>query len=258
MSSILGLLVAASLASDPATTEEPVETPPAEVESEPNATEPDATLPEPEPVATPEFEPRAAPARDEERAPTVRRDSSEVEGEEVDGEKKLVTRQPGDWGMTFTFGGLAPMSIGGINDFTVNRLLFSELGFRAVLKRVVIPFSVGAGFFSHRPDGGQDLGDVGVSASVAVLADFRVRRRIKPHAGGALHLNYVDPSGRSNYLFNFSFGPVIGIEYFFASRVSLLLQGKLNVGFNVLDGLTQIDFGTIVAAGGQMGLTFYF
>jgi hypothetical protein len=261
MSSTLALMVAVTLAPDPDATEEPAETtPPEELVTEPPEEQPTVSAPEDArveaEVAPARVEPRAA--REEERVPKERRAREDEKSDEVDQEKKLVTRQPGDWGMTFTFGGLAPMSIAGINDFTINRLLFSELGFRAVLKRVVIPFSVGAGFFSHRPENGGDLGDVGVAASVAVLADFRVRRRIKPHAGGALHLHYVDPSGRSNYLFNFSFGPVIGIEYFFASRVSLLLQGKLNVGFNVLDGLTQIDFGTIVAAGGQMGLTFYF
>jgi hypothetical protein len=253
MSALVGLLVSTALAAQPAEpaeeprseTEQPAEEDPAEVpppESEPVATEVAPSTPEPAPVET-ESAPIAVKAEDEEEGPP---------------ERKVITREKGDFGMTFVFGGLAPMSIAGINDYTVNRLLFSELGFRAVLDRIVIPFSVGAGFFSHRPSEGTDRGDVGVGATVAVLADFRRGKRIIPHAGGELHMHYVDPSGRSNYLFNFSIGPVIGIEYFFANHVSLLLQGKLNVGINVLDGLTQVDFGTIIAAGGQMGLSFYF
>jgi hypothetical protein len=258
MSLLACLLVCATLGSAPAESEPPT-LPDDTAPGEPAEPEPDEPTPSPEPtIVAPSADPTVAaapaatppPASDDERAPQPDDDARD--------RKTVKTREAGDWGMTFTFGGLAPMSIAGINDFAVNRLLFSELGFRAALDRVVIPFSVGAGFFSHRPSGSTALGDVGVGASVAVLADFRRGRRIIPHAGGALHFHYVDPSGRSNYLFNISFGPVIGIEYFFADSVSLLLQGKLNLGFNVLDGLTQIDFGTTIAAGGQMGLTFYF
>ena len=260
MSPLLGLLLCIA---GPDAEPEPPDLPeePAEPE-EPEAPEEPEEPAVPEPAATPQPAPAPAStttpvfqATDTEAAPLAARSDDD---DDDDGERKVKTREDGDWAMSFVFGGLAPMSISGINDFTVNRLLFSELGFRKVLPKVVIPFSVGAGVFSHRPSGTSSLGDVGLAASFAVLADFRRGKRVIPHAGAALHLHYVEPSGPSNYLINIALGPVIGIEYFFASRVSLLLQGKLNIGFNILDGLTQVDVATLVAAGGQMGLSFYF
>ena len=41
--------------------------------------------------------------------------------------------EPGQWGMQFTFGGLAPLTVAGLRDFGINRLTFTELGFRRVL-----------------------------------------------------------------------------------------------------------------------------
>jgi hypothetical protein len=164
----------------------------------------------------------------------------------------------GMWGMQFTFGGLAPLSIAGIDNHGVNRLLFTELGFRRVFDRIIIPFSVGAGVFHHNPDNGSSQNDAGLAATFGVLVPFRVWRRISPYAGGQVHFHYLDPTGVNNWLVNFSLGPVIGIEFYIAHRVSLLLQGQAQVGINVFDGLTQVSAATSIAAGGQTGLIFYF
>lgn len=162
------------------------------------------------------------------------------------------------WGMQFTFGGLGPLSIGGINDHGVNRLLFTELGFRRVFPRVIIPFSVGAGIFHHNPESGSSQNDAGLAATVGVLVPFRVWRRISPYAGGQVQLQYLDPTGDNNWLVNLGLGPVIGIEFYIAHRVSLLFQGQALIGINIFDGLTQVNAATSLMAGGQTGLIFYF
>jgi len=176
-----------------------------------------------------------------------------------DDDSPVDRAEDGMWAMQFTFGGLAPLSIAGINDYGVNRLLFTELGFRRVFKRVILPFSVGAGVFHHNPDGaGGSQNDAGLAATVGVLVPFRVWRRISPYAGGQFHLHYLDPTGDNNWLVNVALGPVLGIEFYIAHRVSLLFQGQALVGINIFDGLTQVAAATSIMAGGQTGLIFYF
>lgn len=235
---------------EPGTAAEPTPTP----TSEPGSGEPVAT-PEPEPEPEPESEP--APRHrevDDERAPRASDDDDERDSRG----RKIERAEPGHWGMQFTFGGLAPLSIAGIRDHGVNRLLLTELGFRYVTKRVIIPFSLGAGVFHHSPDEGGKQNDAGLSGSVGVLLPFRVWRRISPYAGGMLHLHYLDPTGDNNWLFNISIGPVIGTEFYIGDRVSLLFQGQLDIGITVLDAITQLRAATSLAAGGQTGLVFYF
>ncbi|MBK8234938.1 MAG: hypothetical protein IPK74_05240 [Deltaproteobacteria bacterium] len=176
-----------------------------------------------------------------------------------DGPRRNVRRgEPGDWGMQFTFGGLAPLSIAGIRDHGINRLLMTELGFRRVTKPLIVQFSLGAGVFNHSPREGESENDAGISASLALLRPFRVWRRISPYAGGMLHFHYVDPDGRANWMFNFSFGPVIGTEFYIGDRVSLLFQGQADLGITAFHGLMQVRAATSISAGGQTGLIFYF
>lgn len=192
-------------------------------------------------------------------------EQSDLTALEASDQSPVVRAVPGNWGMSFVFGGLAPLSIAGINDYGVNRLLFSEIGFRKVTKNWIVPFSIGAGVFRHKVDADDDAMvdeirqyDVGLAASVGLLRSFKVWRRIAPYVGGKVHVHYLDPTGDKNWLVNFSLGPVLGIEYYVADRVSLLLQSQIGVGINVLSGTAQIEAGTSLAAGGQMGLVFYF
>jgi hypothetical protein len=230
--------------SDPAVPAEPSEPALVDPTSEPTA-EPQPT---PEPVVTP------TPASDDEVAPR-----EEVDEDEKDADGPVSRFEAGQWGMQFTFGGLAPMSVGGVRDFGVNRLLFSEIGFRRVLSNQwVIPFSIGAGVFHHNADAGDSQNDVGIAASVGVQRYFRVWRRIAPHVGGRMRIDYSEPNGRSNWRFGFGIGPVLGIEYFVGDRVSLTMQGEALVGLYAFDGLLQVEAATRLDAGGQMGLVFYF
>jgi hypothetical protein len=215
-------------------------------------------VPEPTPEPAPEPEPiAAAPATDDEVAP---RETDDDDDDDDRGPRRTVRRaEKGDWGMQFTFGGLAPLSIAGVRDHGVNRLLMTELGFRRVTENFIIPFSVGAGVFHHNPDGDPGTqNDAGIAASVGILKPFRVWRRISPYAGGIVRFAYLDPTGDNNWLVQLAIGGVIGTEFYVGDRVSLLFQGQLDVGANIFDGLTQVRAATSIAAGGQTGLVFYF
>jgi hypothetical protein len=173
--------------------------------------------------------------------------------------------------MSFAFGGLAPLSIAGLNDLKVNNLIFTEVGVRAVLPQIVIPFSFGFGTAVNAPQGAGTTTDFGISASVAVLKGFRVWRWIAPYFGGAFHLQYTQPGGTSQYDVNLSLGPLLGIEFFIADRVSLFMQGVLLIGLDFANAnatvppaapnyvqTTTFSMQTVISGGGQMGLTFYF
>lgn len=170
----------------------------------------------------------------------------------------VIRAAPGNWGMTFIFGGLAPL--GGLGDQSFgDGLLFTEIGVRRVFKRVVIPFSFGAGLARLQPAGQTTKTTAaGVSASVAVLRGFRVWRRIAPYFGAFLHAHYIHAPGAGNYLVNVSVGPILGIEYFLADRVSLYGQGVLPIGPDITRTGVNVVAKTVLAAGGQLGLTFYF
>lgn len=172
----------------------------------------------------------------------------------------VVRAAPGNWGMTFIFGGLGPLSVAGLGDQPLaDGLIFTEIGVRRVFKRFVLPFSFGAGI-AHRKRDGVDRPEVaaGVSASIAILKGFRVWRRIAPYFGGFLHTHYVDAPGPDNWLVNVSVGPILGIEYYLADRVSLYGQGIISIGPNITRQSVQMVAHFAMAAGGQLGLTFYF
>jgi len=172
----------------------------------------------------------------------------------------VVRAGPGNWGMTFIFGGLAPLSVAGLGDQSLgDGLMFTEIGVRRVFKRVVVPFSFGAGVSQRQSTGAtKPTVSAGLSASVAVLKGFRVWRRIAPYFGGFLHTHYVDAAGPNNWLVNISVGPILGIEYYLGDRVSLYGQGIVGVGPSLSKTSIQWVAHTAIAAGGQLGLTFYF
>jgi hypothetical protein len=223
------------------------------------ATEP---VPEPEPAPEPTPEPTPEPAvTASARVDPIDMPSADDGGKtrKLSPESPVETGKDGMWAMEFVFGGLGPLSIAGTDSHGVNRLLFSEIGFRRQFKRVAIPFSVGAGVFHHNPEGSAGTqNDAGLSATVGIRVGFRPWRRIAPYWGGFLNFQYLDPTGDNNWLVRLAVGPLIGIEYYIAHRVSLLLQGQVGVGINIFDGLTQVDATTAISAGGQLGLLFYF
>ena len=165
-----------------------------------------------------------------------------------------------NYGMTFSFGGLGNLSAGGIVDQKAGNLLFTEVGFRAVLSSVTIPFSVGLGIANNttRTEPSISTTDFGISATAGVIKYFRVWRRIAPYYGGLFHFHYLDPSGDKNWIINMSLGPVLGIEYYIADRVSLYGQGTFQFGVTITDPVAAIGLGTAISGGGQLGIAFYF
>lgn len=174
--------------------------------------------------------------------------------------RPVVRAGPGNWGMTFIFGGLSPISVAGLGDLPLaNGLIFTEIGVRRVFKRVVVPFSFGAGVTRQQSTTGlKPAISAGVSASVAVLKGFRVWRRIAPYYGGFLHTHYVDSAGPDNWLVNLTIGPILGIEYYLGDRVSLYGQGIVGIGPTFGKDTIEFVARASLAAGGQLGLTFYF
>ncbi len=172
----------------------------------------------------------------------------------------VVRAAPNNWAMTFAFGGLGSLTANGILDQKAGNLLFTEIGFRAVLSSVTIPFSVGLGLANTSSLKGPSASatDVGLSFTGGVLKSFRVWRRIAPYFGGLFHFSYLDPSGDNNWLIGLSIGPVLGIEYYIADRVSLLAQGTFQFGVNLTDPAAAIGIGSAISGGGQLGLVFYF
>ena len=79
-----------------------------------------------------------------------------------------------------------------------------------------------------------------------------------PYAGGQMHFHYLDPSGDKNWQVQLSLGPVLGVEYYIADRVSLLLQGTFQFGVTMTDPVAMVGLASSISGGGQMGLSFYF
>lgn len=172
----------------------------------------------------------------------------------------VVRAAAGNWAMTFTFGGLGSLSANGILDQKAGNLLFTEVGFRAVLSSITIPFSVGLGLanVTTRTGPSSSNTDIGLSFTGGVLKSFRVWRRIAPYFGGTFHFSYLDPNGDNNWVIGLSIGPVLGIEYYIADRVSLLAQATFQFGVGITDPQAAIGVGSTISGGGQLGLVFYF
>ena len=172
----------------------------------------------------------------------------------------VVRAAAGNWAMTFTFGGLGTLTTNGILDQKAGNLLFTEVGFRAVLSSVTIPFSVGLGLanVTNRIGTTTSNTDIGLSFTGGVLKSFRVWRRIAPYFGGLFHFSYLDPSGDNNWIIGLSLGPVLGIEYYVADRVSLLAQATFQFGVTITDPQALIGAASAISGGGQLGIVFYF
>lgn len=178
---------------------------------------------------------------------------------DADDPSVVIRPHDGHWGMHFTFGGLAGMNIAGLNDVNAGRLMFTEFGVRRAFKNGwALPFSAGVGWVNTNPDEGETDNDAGVSASIGIRKSFRVWRRIAPYTGGDVRVTYADARGPDNRVVNLAFGPNLGIEYFIAHRVSLLMQGDFTFALSFRETELETNLGTHVSGGGQMGVVFYF
>ena len=204
------------------------------------------------PITAPATAPATAPSTSETTKPDASANPPDTH--------PVVRPVPGNWGLVFIFGGLAPLSIAGLNDLPLtSNLIFTEIGLRRVLKKATVTFSLGAGVaHTSRSGDTRPQTSAGVSGSLAVVRGFRVWRRIAPYAGGFIHTHYIDATGPDNWLVNFSAGPILGVEYFIADRVGLWGQGVIGVGPTFGKNSIQWVARAAVDAGGHFGLTFYF
>lgn len=180
------------------------------------------------------------------------------------GDSPVVRATEGNFAFSFLFGGLGTLRTSGMADQQVTmNTMFTEFGARAVLGSVIIPFSAGLAIGANVPKMGDTSTDFGISATVGVVKTFRVWRRIVPQFGGSFHFHYLDPATapmapNNDWRVGLSVGPVIGVEYYVADRVSVLTQGTFQFGINITDPAAVVGLGTAITGGGQLGLNFYF
>lgn len=181
----------------------------------------------------------------------------------------VVTAQEGNWAFLFRFGGLAPLSFRGVNDFAVEPVgavgagtsqLFTEFGMRKVLKRFSIPFWVGLAMVNDSTRNGVSTSNTsfGLSGGAGLQYTFRAWRRIAPYVGGFGQLQFIDPTGDANWLLGFALGPVLGVEYYIADRVSLFAQGQFALGVAIADASARVILGPTMSMGGNTGVNVYF
>ncbi len=180
----------------------------------------------------------------------------------------VVTAQEGQWAFLFRFGGLAPFSFDGVNDFSVEPAtatgpagqLFTEFGMRKVLKRFSIPFWAGLAMVNDSTRSGATNSNTsfGLSGGVGLQYTFRAWRRIAPYVGGFTQIQFIDPTGPANWLLGFSLGPVLGVEYYIADRLSLFAQGQFALGVGIADTTARVLLGPTMSMGGNTGVNVYF
>ncbi|MCB9558044.1 MAG: hypothetical protein H6707_18160 [Deltaproteobacteria bacterium] len=170
--------------------------------------------------------------------------------------------EPGLWGMTMRFGGLATMTATGshIDGATGGRgLVIADVGLKYVLSETLqIPFWVGTGM--RTADGNTDWG---LRFGGGMEYHFRVRKRISPFIAAGLALGIDDPTGPANWTVAIGLAAQMGIEYFIANRLSL--SGLYQFGFDFLIGDDAYPavpggfvFGFATTSGGALLITAYF
>jgi hypothetical protein len=174
----------------------------------------------------------------------------------------VVRAEPGNLGLFFRFGGLATLDLGG-NSQTVNgNFILTEVGLKIVhTSQLVINLHFGTALRLQSPSPGGNAGDVGLAGGGGVEYHFRVWRRISPFIGFDATLGYVNPTGTDNWSIGFGVGPVLGIEYYLADRLSVTAEymGLIQITYDKTGANTsntQVGFQTL--AGGALILTWYF
>jgi hypothetical protein len=173
-------------------------------------------------------------------------------------DKKVVRALDGNWGMAFTFGGLATMTAGNRTD-AVGGLLVTQVSMRAVMsEKLIFPMFVGFGARVLKPDNTDASSDVGFRVGGGIEYHFRIWRRISPFVGGNIAISLAEPSGDSNWIFGLELMPTLGIEYYVFDRVSLIAQYFFAIQFQFTDNVFTFTNGTQTQAGGALSLVFYF
>lgn len=221
----------------------------------PPPTQPPPTPPEPPEPPEPKLEPK--PERKPEPKPEASARagaSTDSSGVPMDG--PAVRALGGNWGIFFRFGGLATMTSTGNSD-TDAGVLITQAGMRYVVNQNwIIPFWVGTGVLVQKQDNVDAQANWGLSAGGGFEYHFRIWRRISPLVGAQIGIGARDPSGSNNWVVGIGFGPVLGVEYYVADRVSLIAQYFFTLQFEFRD--SRFDYTMNTLAGGALNLVFYF
>jgi opacity protein-like surface antigen len=161
-------------------------------------------------------------------------------------------------GMYFRFGGLATL-VHTNNARNVGTLVFNQVGMKYVFsEKLMLPFWFGTGVRVDA-DGGTST-NFGVDLGVGLEYHFRIWRRISPFFGGGLGFDVEKPSGENNARFGFGLGPVLGVEYYIADRLSLMAQYMfiIQIAYQSMPIDSVTSFGLATLAGGAVNITYYF
>ena len=174
----------------------------------------------------------------------------------------MVRAMSGDIGMYFRFGGLAPLTHTN-NQRTIGALVFNQIGVKFVFsEQLMLPVWFGTGIRVDNPSGSEASSDWGIEMGVALEYHFRIWRRISPFVGGSFGLDFQDPSNDDNSRFGMGLGPIAGIEYYIADRVSLTAMYMFLIQIALQDapipGADTTIFGISTLAGGALNITYYF
>lgn len=171
-------------------------------------------------------------------------------------ERGVVVATDGDLGLSFRFGGLANLAFDG-NTRVVQNFPITQVGLKIVSSRSFhIPLAFGLSYRDITSGGGRDDSVVGLDFTAGAQWYFRMWERIAPFAGVTVGIGYTDIAGDA--LIGFGIGPVLGVEYYVADRVSLGAQYAFTfqVAHLADDDDTLLTLST--SAGGQAFITLYF
>lgn len=228
--------------------------------------------PPPPPPLGDEDEPAPPPARAR-RAPPPRSADRAAKTQDATDEDSPVVRpsgEEGNMGLFFRFGGLATMTAKGDSIATNSSAINTQIGFKFVLSEsMMIPIFFGTAIDVAKTEGEDGKNNFSMDFGAGMEYHFRIWRRLSPFFGALLKFGFYDPTQEDNLIFRFHVGPLIGVEYFIADRVSLaaaymLMFSVVHTQIGSDSSSTDFDMttkaGQDVAAstGGDLTLTFYF
>jgi len=177
----------------------------------------------------------------------------------IDSDSPVVRAQAKNIGMYFRFGGLANLTHSN-NTRNVGPLLFTQVGMKFVFSEsFMLPIWFGSGMRVDNPDQGDSATNWGIDLGVGFEYHFRIWRRISPFIGGSFGFDVQDPTQDDNIALGVGLGPMLGIEYYVADRVSMTAMYMFTIQIGYQDGANSVtSFGISTLAGGALNITYYF
>ncbi len=171
----------------------------------------------------------------------------------------VVRANKGDIGMYFRLGGLANL-VHDNRSHNIGPLLFSQVGLKFVFsEQWMLPIWFGTGMRVDSPETGDSSTNWGIDMGAAFEYHFRIWRRISPFFGAGLGFQIEDPTLDNNVKWAFDLGPNMGVEFYFADRVSLTAMYMFLVEIAHQDSVNPItSFSFATLAGGALNITYYF